>query len=373
MPSPERLGQAIASAFLVLCSVACGLGVESTGSKEPRSDTGDLTVADLVWVAGRTIEENDMATGLEMRLIRGDGLVAWETRLPLAADAGGGFAFMSGPRGGRLAYGLRTHGVTTIVVADAREGVATEIANMTDLVHGGVIAPDGTAAFLMVEGNRQEIQRIELEPGATPELVAILPPADPELPINPFNAVRMTPDGTRLIVERCGETGACRWAIVSLPDGAVREIQADGAGRIIDLSDDHLLTAATECMAGPCPYVIVDLEAGTGVAWDPGAHTARLVSMPDGGALLAYDTGGTGDGTMHVVLVDLETFDERPLADAGQPGAEFGLAREGQDDWAPPGWVVLVPPGLNLGEQGGPVLVNALDGRVVQLAAPAGS
>ena len=374
MQSPERLGQAIASAIVVLCLVACGLSFDSTGSVEPRSDSGDLQVADLVWVAARTIDENDIATGLEMQLVRGDGTVAWDTRLPLTAEAGGGFAFMSGPRSGRLAYGLRTaDGGTTIVTADAHDGVAAEIATMTDPVHGGVIAPDGTAVYLLVEGNGQEVHRLDLAPGATAELVAVVPPADPELLTTPFSAVRVTPDGTRLIVERCGETGACRWTVVSLPVGEVREIEVDGAGRIIDLSDDHLLTAAAECVTGPCPYVIVDLEAATGVAWDPGAHTARLVSTPDGGALLAYDTGGTGDGTTRVVLVDLETFDERPLADASQPGAELGLAREGQDDWAPPGWVVLVPPGMNLGEQGGPVLVNALDGRVMQLAMPAGS
>ena len=75
---------------------------------------------------------------------------------------------------------------------------------------------------------------------------------------------------------------------------------------------------------------------------------------------------------VQVVLVDPETFDERPLAAGDQAGAGLGLAREGQDDWAPSGWVVLVPPGSNLGEQGGPLLVNTDDGRVVQLAGPAG-
>lgn len=256
-------------------------------------------------------------------------------------------------------------------MADADGGVATEVATVAEAVHGGVIAPDGSAAYLLV-GTKLEIHRIELEAGALAELVATMPSVEPDLQITPISPVRVTPDGSRLIIERCGQTGSCQWAIVSLPTGEVREMEAEGAGRIIDLSDDRLLTAAADCAVGPCPFVIVDLETGNGDVWDPGANTARLVQDPDGSTLLAYDTSGTGGGRLEVVLVDPGTFDERRLADAGQPGADLGLAREGQDDWAPRGWVVLVQPGLNLGEQGGPVLVNTDDGRVVQLAEPVG-
>ena len=367
----ERLGRAIATAIVGLFLAACGDPIES-GSNGPGLDGDGLQVADLVWVAGRTIEENDLATAVVVLLVRGDGRVAWETRLRMTAEAGGGIAFLSGPRAGRLTYGLRTEAGTTIFAADADEGVATEVATVAETVHGGVLAPDGSAAFLLVEGSTQEIHRIDLEAGAHAELVAVMPPAEPGLQITPFTALRVTPDGTRLIVERCGQTGACQWAIVSLSTGEVREIEAVRAGRIIDLSNDRLLTAATDCAVGPCPFVIVDLETGNGEIWDPGANSVRLVEEPDGSTLLAYDTSGTGGGRLRVVLVDPETFDERPLPAAGQPGAELGLAREGQDEWAPPGWVVLVPPGLNLGEQGGPVLVNTHDGRVVQLAQPAG-
>jgi hypothetical protein len=92
--------------------------------------------------------------------------------------------------------------------------------------------------------------------------------------------------------------------------------------------------------------------------------------MPDGGAVLAYDTAGTGDDPIRISLVDPATFEERPLDPIGDPGAALGLAREGQDEWAPPGWLVLAGQGLNLGEQGGPVLVSVSDGRVVRLPAP---
>lgn len=364
----ERLGRSTAIAIAGLSLAACG---EPAGSPDS-SHGGGLQVADLVWVAGRTIEENDVPTALEVLLVRGDGSVAWHTRLQMTVEPGGGLAFISGPRAGRLTYGFRTEAGTTIFMADADEGAATEVATVAELVHGGVIAPDGGAAFLLVEGSRLEVHRIDLEAGAHAELVAVMPRAEPDVQVTPFTASRVTPDGTRLIVERCGPTGACRWAIVSLATGEVHEIEAERAGRIIDLSNDRMLTVATECAVGPCPFVLVDLETGTGEVWDPGANTARLLQEPDGGTLLAYDTSGTGGERLQVVLVDPETFDERPLAAGGQVGAGLGLAREGQDEWAPPGWVVLVPPGSNLGEQGGPVLVNTDDGRVVQLAEPPG-
>jgi hypothetical protein len=366
MPSRNRALWAAASAVLLFAAVACDLpGPSATAADEPGT-------ADLVWLAARAIEENDRATAVEMSLVRADGTVPWSGRLELDPDApGGGIAFLAGPRAGRLAYGLAAETETTVVRADAQEGAAEEIATIEGVVHGAALTPDATVLYLAVEGAKLEIQRLALEPGATAEHVAFVPaPAGPDVTITPFRGLQATPDGEHLLLERCDPTGRCSWLELAVGSGEMRQIEIDGAGRLIDLSNDLLLTAATGCDAGPCTYVIVDREAASGVAWDPGAHNARLIVTPDGGSVLAYDTAGTGGAAVRIGLVDPATLEERPLEPLGEPGVELGLAREGQDDWAPPGWLVLAGPGLNLGEEGGPVLVNVLDERVVRLPAP---
>jgi hypothetical protein len=366
MPIRVRVFSASASAVLLIASVACDAPDPSaTAADDPEG-------ADLVWLFAREIEQNDLTTAVEMGLVRGDGTVAWSGRLDVDPGApGGGVAFVAGPRAGRLAYGLATETGTTVIRADARDGASAEIATVEGVVHGAALSPDATALYLVVEAAKLEIQRLSLEPGASAEQVALVPaPVEPDSTITPFRGLQTTPDGEHLLLERCDPTGRCSWLELAVDSGEAREIEVEGAGRLIDLSNDLLLTAATGCVTGPCPYVIVDRESGAGVAWDPDAHNARLVVTPDGGSVLAYDTAGTGGAAVRIGLVDPATLEERRLDPMGEPGREVSLAREGQDEWAPPGWLVLAGPGLNIGEQGGPVLVNVLDERVVQLPAP---
>lgn len=329
-----------------------------------------LGATDLVWMLGRSIETNDMTTGVDVSLVRGDGRVAWSTRLAVVPDLpGGGIAFLSGPRAGRLAYGLVGEDGTVVVRADAQTGAAAEIATLDRMVQAAALSPDGTILYLVIDAADPEIHRLPLEPGAGLEHVTPVPAA-PGFVITPFRGLQFTPDGEHLLLERCDAAGRCTWLDHALQSGETREIDAHGAGRLIDLSNDLLLTIAAECAAGPCPYLIVDRDSGHGIPWDPGAHNARLVVTLDGASVLAYDTAGTGGAAFRIGLADPITREARPLDPIRGLGAELGLAREGQDDWAPPGWLVLAPPGTNLGEQGGPVLVNVLDGRVVRLPAP---
>lgn len=356
-----------ALAMLVLVTAACSAADTSGAPSDARGPS------QLVWLVGRSVEANDIPTALELSLVREDGSVAWSARIPMIlGEPGGGIAFIAGPHDGRLAYGIMAGGATQIFLADAGQGTSREIATIDTAVRGAALGPSGGVLYLAVETPGLELHRLALEPRAAPERLAPIPPAGLDVSVTPFRGLRITPDGAHVLLERCDPDGACGWTEIATADGTVREIRAQGAGPLVDVSNDLLLALAVPCDAGPCPYVLVDRGSGASRPWDPGAHTVRLVVTPEGGELLAFDTTGVGGASSRIGIVDPVTLRERDLPGAeGGPG-ELSLAREGQDDWAPPGWLVLAPPGSNLGELGGPVLLNVQDGTTRRLPAPAG-
>jgi hypothetical protein len=118
--------------------------------------------------------------------------------------------------------------------------------------------------------------------------------------------------------------------------------------------------------------VLVDLVTSDTEEFDLGAHEARLALADDGRTVIVYDNQGVpgSDPQLTITAVDPQSGDERVLLQSDATGDALGLAREGQGSWAPPGWVVLAPPGLNVGEAGGPVLLRLSDGQIVRLPVP---
>ena len=333
---------------------------------------GDLDPGRLTWLALRSVEEEDFLVALELTLVRGDGSVAWRDRVSVDPQApAAGIGVLSGPSvTGRMAVGTHADGGTRILIVDA-SGATRELA-VDGIVLSGTIAPDGSELYLVVSGRELTIERLDLDGHGTQSTLASMPPVRlPDL-TSGLDLLRVTPDGRRLVTEVCTEPGSCWWQMIDLASAEVTELDPDGAGQMIDLSNDTLLAAVTDCDAGPCPFVLVDLDTGAARQWDPDAHNAALAIAENGSTMLLTDGGGLGAGSGPITVIDPTSMDERVLH-AGDGDPALGLARFGQGEWAPHGWMVAAPPGANVGEMGGPTLIRLRDGFVLRLPAPAGS
>lgn len=342
---------------------ACLPAPTSPGATPATDPTG---AESLVWLATRSVEENDVTRAVRLTLGRGDGTVLWRSELPVDPQLpGGGYAFVSGPRNGTLAFApLTADGGAEVRVVTAAERAEVSIFTLGTAPIGGVVAPAGDQVFLAhADTDAVRITRVTLQ-GQHEEVVR-LPARDVELRVGGWPRVLdISPDGTRLVVQLCGAEG-CRWQVVDLAGGGVVDVEWPGSSGMVNLTND-LLLATAGCGSGPCPHVLVDLATGVAREVDLGAHSARLAIDDRGRSVILHDTEGLGGG-LRITAQDPRTGAERVLA-LSDPQLQYGLAREGQGDWAPPGWFVAAPSGMNVGEGGlGPALVRIADGLVVQL------
>lgn len=363
----------VVACLLVACGSPSASGVPSADvTAAPVATDGEPDVAGLTWLAVRSLEEDDLLIGVELALVRGDGSVAWQERMPVNTRApASGIGVLTGPaaRSGRFAVGTHVDGETVIRIVD-RDGAVRE-QRVAGTVLSGVIAPDGSELYLVVSARELTIERLELDGDGAQSTVAAMPPVrQPELMAG-IDLLRMTPDGRRLVIEVCTGLGTCWWRIVDLESGAETAMRPDGAGPMVDLSNDTLLATATSCQAGPCPFVLIDLGTGAVQPWDPNRHSAALGILEDGGTVLISDGSGVGNGSGPIVVTDPTTLQERMIHDGTEPDGSLGIARAGQREWAPPGWMVAAPLGANIGEMGGPTLIRLRDGFVLRLPAPA--
>ena len=336
-------------------------------------EAGELDPAGITWLALRPREVNDAPVELELALVRGDGSVAWHDRVAVdGAAPAAGIGVLAGPaRTGRVAIGAHAEGGTMTRIRIVEPTGATDETTVNGTVLSGAMAPDGSELYLVVSGRELTIERMELDgQGAQSTLAAMPPVRQPEL-VSGLDLLRVTPDGRRLVAEVCGRLGTCWWRVIDLESGAEADLRPDGAGPMVDLSNDTLLARTSDCAAGPCPFVLVDLDTAVARPWDPGAHNAALGVAEDGSTVLLIDSGGLGAGTGPISTIHPPGMEQRVLHAGDDPDAPLGLARAGQGEWAPPGWIVAAPPGTNVGETRGPTLIRLRDGLVVQLPPPA--
>lgn len=371
--APHRL---IVGVLLIALGAGCaGEPAARQGSPAPAPSAAadELDPRALTWLALRTVEEEeDFLVGLELSLVRGDGSVTWQGRVSVDTQApAAGIGVLTGPaRTGRIAVGTHADAETRILIVDA-DGATREVV-VDGTVLSGTLAPDGSQLYLVVSGRELTIERLDLDGDGRQSTLAPMPPVrQPELTAG-IDLLRVTPDGRRLVTEVCTDLGSCWWQIIELGSMDTMELHPEGAGPMAGLSNDTLLATATDCDAGPCPFVLVDLDGGAVRPWDPGVHNAALAIGEDGSTVLLTDEGGLGAGSGAIMATDPASMQMRVLH-AGDPDTPLGLARAGQGEWAPAGWMVAAPPGMNVGEVGGPTLIRLRDGFVLRLPAPAGS
>ena len=366
---------AAAAAFAILGVVAAcaapSTSREMTRHTTPAPSFDPSDPSALAWLALRSEKEDDFVIAVDVSLVRGDGGVVWQDRVPVEPQAvASGIGVLAGPaRTGRIAVGRHVDGGTLIRVVD-RDGTVREVA-MPGLALSGVLTPDGSALLAVVAGAAITIERLELEGEPTQSRLAPMPVVPEHELLAGMDFLRLTPDGRHLVIEICAGARVCWWQINDTETGAESAIRPDGAGPMIDLSNDTILASDTTCAVGPCAFLLVDLADGTARRWDPARHNVALATREDGATVLLSDGFGVGEGFGPITATDPATMKSRVLHDGTLPSGFLGLARAGQREWAPPGWIVAAPPGTNLGEMGGPVLIRLSDGFVLTLPPPA--
>ena len=365
----HRLRRLLILAILVP-TIGCGADVRPSveGSSAP-SDASHPAAAgpdEIVWLAAREIEQNDVTAAIDASLVRDDGSVAWSAVLPMDPAVPGGWV-VAGPRSGRLVYGTLVEGEMVLRAVDATDGSDDELLRVREGVVGADLDPRGETLYLALSGDEDlRIVHVPLSGGEPSELHR--EPNHGRLVLT-LDRLHVTPDGRRLVFDRCIAEG-CSWLVLDVENGAVAEWRPDGAGSRIDISNDTLLASTTVCAVGPCPFLLVNLETGEVEEWAAGAHNARLGIDAAGATLLLFDQQGLGEGGV-ITVVDPADGREETVEAVDRAGMPLGLARQGQDTWVPSGWEVLALPGTNLGEVGGPVLLRLDDGSLVHLPAPA--
>lgn len=357
------------AALVGACAAPSAIG-ETPGQGTPASTIESLDTATITWLATRIDEESDSVVGLDVSLVRGDGAVVWQDRLPIDPVApASGIGVLAGPaRTGRIVVGRHVDGDSLFRVVD-RDGTVREV-EVQGLALSGVLAADGSALFVVLDGEAPTIERFQLDGEPAQSTFASMPSVPQHELMAGMDLLRLTPDGRHLVIEICAGTGGCSWEIFDTETGAEWVIEPGGAGPTIDLSNDTLLVADIDCAVGPCPFLLVDLADGATRSWDPGSHNAALAIREDGMTALLSDGFGVGEGFGPITVTDPATMASRILHDGTMPNGFLGLARAGQREWAPSGWVVAAPPGTNLGETGGPVLIRLSDGFALTLPMP---
>jgi hypothetical protein len=372
-----RAAQSPAAVVLAIVGVVAACAAPATTGETPRQTTPASSFdpsdpSTLTWLAMRSEEEDDVVITVDVSLVRGDGAVVWRDRLSVDSRApAAGIGVLAGPaRTGRIVVGRHAGGDTLLRVVD-RDGTVREV-KLRGLALSGVLAADGSALFAVVSGEAVTIERIQLDGDPTQSGLASMPSVPQHELMTGMDLLRITPDGRRLVIEVCASAGECSWEVIDTGSGAKSVIRPDGAGSMIDLSNDTMLVSDTRCAVGPCPFLLVDLTEATARRWDPGRHNASLAIREDGTTVLLSDGSGVGEGFGPITVTDPVTMESRVLHDGTEPSGFLGLARAGQREWAPPGWMVAAPPGTNLGEVGGPVLIRLNDGFMVTLPQPSG-
>lgn len=359
-----RCGAWVVVAAIVLSACTASPEPSSVPATDAVLDPDADPVAGLSWLRGTVREENDVAVAVDLALVRADGTVAWSTQVPLDPDVPGGLV-VAQPRHGLMAFGVRDNGTTVLHSVRGSDGAVTELGRVEDEVVGVAVDPGGAAVFVAVRDNELlRVLRFPVDGGEPDELVQ--QPDDARL-MTTLDRLAVTRSGSHLLLESCFAAG-CWWDRIDATTGDVLQLRPPDAGQAVDVTDDVLLATVVSCAAGPCPFVLVDVETGEVRPWDPGVHTARLAVDADGRTVLLHADEGSVPGV--VTITDVATGQERVVEAIDRSGRPLGLAREGQDTWVPDGYALLVPPGTNVGEAGGPTLLRISDGTLLHLAEP---
>jgi hypothetical protein len=195
--------------------------------------------------------------------------------------------------------------------------------------------------------------------------VRLVPPLGPDPRFGRTFSTELTwnLDGTRLVVQSCGEV-ACRTRLIDPAGGATTLVDEPDLGEVIGVAGDRLIAYAA-CRGLPCPVIAVDLAGRDRTTLADEAGVAVLLTGPAGPQVVHEVGAGPSPVVRAVELHGRELRRFRPGDDAGRlvPGA--ARARAGLA--LPPGWIAFAPDGRALSARDSVVLRRVEDDRSVAL------
>lgn len=373
--SVRRPGALIAAVTVAALVAGCAAIVDplpapATPSLDPAADG----FASFVYRTSTTeLDAQQLPVSQTLMVVDGSGATRWQTEVPMdAALPGSGIVFTAGPVAGNVAWGT-TDGITEAIhVASIGGGVESTI-DLGSLPLRDAIFDRSGSSLLAVVGSfaQPQLARIGLE-GGEPEIIGPLGAREQVGGASEVwgNSLVSTPDGTRIVDSICDVSGACSYAIVSLADGATKQLEVELSGPIQSLGDTVMITVVPDGCVGMCTYQLIDLATGEarpfdgdGGTWDP-----KIAKSESGEDVIVFTGLTIEEGVPFPMMVRaIETGGERLVTEWEAGDLNYLML----DPWrqgvvGPPGTVVTAPNGSLF--DGAPSIVRLRDGKVFPLA-----
>jgi hypothetical protein len=359
-------------AVLIAAVIVSGCGGPSqTGSPIASPPNGSGLLEWYQVEARERPDQDDVLGSLTLRTGFVDGTTTAEIALPFDLEQRWpsiGLGFVAGPAAGIVAYSLDDGRNSQVELVEVATGAVHTAFDLPQPIVAGTIHPSGEALYLVLgdrRSRRGNLVRVDLDGVAVAgEHVEVPGLGEAELNfLEPFELLHWTPDGSRLVVQRCGD--ACSYTVISHPGGGGRIHEPDATGSIVGISNTTLLAQASTWTSQTKRFFTVDLASGDVAEVEPEAERATLVEGPTGPLVVLQ-------GAATLTVVDPLTDARREL-DVGPD--RFYLVQlvsepERQGLPLPPGWIVLGDEGrisIDGPTDNPPVMVEVATGRIVEL------
>lgn len=367
-------------ALLLLLATACAAPTPTATPSASGTDPGQLPWFQVEATESR--EQDDVLAALTLRVGYVDGTTTAEFALPVRLEQRIppiGLGFITSDGNGRVAFSTDDGQQSTIQLIDVASGTSRAILKTDRPLLAGLLHPDGAILYLVAadraSGTQAELFSLDLEaPDAQPMPLDPAWLGDPTLAANEgFTLLHLTPDGTRLIVQRC-PADSCSYRIIRLATGEVSVVEPPGTGALLGITNQALL-AHPSSWGMTKAFVFVSMD-GEVADLELVGSAATLVAAPDGPrvVLATGDLGSADVDPDFYEVIDPESGESRPLfpqAGARPPMGPIVSLPETQGLHLPPGWIAFGDE-ARLSIDGpmdmSPVVLNIATGETIQLS-----
>jgi hypothetical protein len=356
-----------AALTIVLMVAECG----GSPSPSPAAEADRLP-----WYQVETREANDQLAEIILRVGYQDGTTTATIPLPVNRNLDlplFGLGFITGPANGVVVFGVDDGDRSKVQLVEVASGETSIIFESAEPVIAGAVHPAGSPLYLVTADRASDPMRIDarmVELALGDDRAAGEPAGRPWLgdaPVNRpemFNVFHFTPDGSRLVVQRC-RNSACSYRVVSLSDGSLAELEAAGGGEIVGISNEALIVHPAD-WGMTKEFQQVPLPGSNLPPMNLIGPVATVVTTEAGPMNVLGQGEQAGAG---YVIVNPRTAEERRLATPRDLSGGLVGEPERQGFRPPPGWAVFAAEG-RISREGLPMsltLVHVLSGLALEV------